>query len=103
MYLSEAQVHALLSSVSSLAAPGSSLGLDVINIESLKYEPYRGYFRSGWDTPEELLSSCGWEAEVIQPGEEGANFGRYTWLPPAREIPNVQRVFLVKATRTSKK
>ena len=69
MYLSEAQVREILSTVSRLSVSGSYLGLDVINIKSLEYEPYRGYFQSGWDYPEDLLSSYGWEAEVIQPGE----------------------------------
>lgn len=100
MYLSEAQVREILSTVSRLSVPGSYLGLDTINIKSLEYEPYRGYFQSGWDYPEDLLSSYGWKAEVIQPGEEGANFERFTELFPPRDVPDVQRVFLVKAVKT---
>jgi O-methyltransferase involved in polyketide biosynthesis len=99
MYLSEAQVHSLLSSISRLACPGSSFGLDLVNIKSLEYEPYRGYFRFGSDVPEDLLSPYGWEVEVTHPGEEGANFDRYTWSFPPREVPDVQRVFLVKTKK----
>jgi methyltransferase (TIGR00027 family) len=101
MYLSSAQVHTLLASVSRLANHGSHLGIDLINIASLEYEAYRGYFRFGCDTPEDLLSLYGWQSEVIQPGDEGANFGRYPWMLPAREVPNVIRAFLVTATKST--
>jgi methyltransferase (TIGR00027 family) len=101
MYLSLAQVHTLLASVSSLASHGSHLGLDLINIASLEYEAYRGYFRFGCDMPEDLLSLYGWQSEVFQPGDEGANFGRYPWVLPSREVPNVMRAFLVTATKSS--
>lgn len=97
MYLSEDQVYCLLKSVSRLAVIGSSLGLDLVNVKSLDYEPYRGYFQSGWDMPEDLLSKYGWKAEVIQPGDKEANFGRYIWSLPPREIEGVERVFLIKA------
>ena len=97
MYLSEVQVHNLLESVSNLSTPGSLLGLDLVNVQSLKYGPYKGYFQFGTDTPEKLLSDYGWQASVIQPGDEGANFGRYIEPLPAREVRDVMRVFLVKA------
>ncbi|BAZ08573.1 hypothetical protein NIES4071_03780 [Calothrix sp. NIES-4071] len=99
MYLSEAQVHTLLKSVSDLSTYDSELGIDLISVKSLEYEPYKGYFRFGCDTPEELLSHYGWQSLVIQPGDEGANFGRYIELPPPREVPNVMRAFLVKAKK----
>ncbi|RUS93942.1 S-adenosyl-L-methionine-dependent methyltransferase [Dulcicalothrix desertica PCC 7102] len=99
MYLSEAQVHALLQSVSNLSTHGSELGVDLISVKSLEYEPYKGYFRFGCDTPEELLAHYGWQALVTQPGDEGANFGRYVEQSPPREIPNVMRAFLVKAKK----
>ncbi len=99
MYLSEAQVHTLLRSVSDLSAQGSQIGLDLINIKSLEYEPYQGYFRFGCDTPEALLAQYGWQAEVTQPGEEGANFARITESPLSREVSDVMRVFLVLAKK----
>lgn len=99
MYLSAAQVHALLKSVSNLTTYGSRLGVDLISSKSLEYKPYKGYFRFGCDSPEELLSNYGWQAEVSQPGDEGANFGRYIERFPSREIPNVMRAFLVKAEK----
>lgn len=99
MYLTEPEVHNLLQAISNLAVAGSQLGLDLINTKSVEYEPYRGHFRSGFDNPEALLAEYGWEAEVIQPGEEGANFGRYLHQLPPRDIPNVERAFLIKAKK----
>ncbi|MGI0494930.1 class I SAM-dependent methyltransferase [Alkalinema pantanalense CENA528] len=99
MYFSEAQAHRLLQAVSNLALPGSQLGLDLINLQSLEYGPYQGYFQFGTDTPEQLLSQYGWRAEVVQPGEADANFDRYVEPVPPREVPNVMRVFLARADK----
>ena len=101
MYLLEEQVHALLKAVSDLSSPGSWLGVDLINVKGLDYGPYEGYFRFGCDAPEELLLEYGWHADVFQPGDEGANFGRYTEQYPTREGPDVMRAFLVRAQKTS--
>ena len=97
MYLTEPQVRQLLETISQLTPVDSYLGLDLVNVRSIEYEPYKGYFRSGFDEPEELLAEYGWKAEVIQPGDEGAHFGRYTDKLPPRDVPDVERVFLVKA------
>lgn len=102
MYLTESQVENLLQAVSQLSAPGSWLGLDLINIKALEYEPYQGYFQSGVDAPEDLLNSHGWEATVWQPGDRGAHFGRYPEKFPPRQVPNVGRVFLVQARKEKK-
>jgi methyltransferase (TIGR00027 family) len=99
MYLSEAQVHRLLESVSNLSAHGSRLGVDLIDVKGLEYGPYKVYFQFGSDTPEKFLSHYGWQSEVFQPGDEGANFGRYTEPSLPREVPNVMRAFLVKANK----
>lgn len=99
MYLSSEQVHRLIETVSTLSAPGSQLGLDVINVQALKYGPYKGYFQFGTDTPEAFLSQYGWRSEVTQPGEPGANFGRYDELPPSREGFEDMKTFLVKANK----
>jgi methyltransferase (TIGR00027 family) len=99
MYLTESQVRQLLQIISRLVAAGSYLGLDLVNVKSIEYEPYKGYFLSGFNSPEELLAEYGWEAEVIQPGDEGAHFDRYTNKLPPRDVPDVERVFLVKARK----
>lgn len=101
MYLLEVQVHFLLRTVSDLTAENSWLGADLINANGVDYGPYEGYFRFGCDMPEELLLEYGWQAKVFQPGDKGANFGRYTEQYPAREVPDVMRAFLVKAQKNS--
>ncbi|WOD37141.1 SAM-dependent methyltransferase [Nodosilinea sp. E11] len=101
MYLMEEQVHALLGVVSELSSASSWLGVDMINVKGVDYGPYEGYFRFGCDIPEELLLEYGWQAEVFQPSDEGANFGRYTEQYSAREVPDVMRAFLVKAQKTN--
>ena len=101
MYLTEPQLDRLLQTVSQLTAADSYIGLDLINVKSIEYEPYKGYFRSGFDFPEELLAKYGWQAEVIQPGDEGAHFGRTNKLPP-RDVPDVERVFLVKGHKKAR-
>jgi methyltransferase (TIGR00027 family) len=104
MYLTAAQVGELLATVSQLATVGSWLGLDVVNVSSLTYEPYRGYFQFGCDHPTELLAPYGWQARVSQPGEPAVNCGRYPWLDPVTPEPDtIQRVFFIQAQKTSPK
>ncbi|MDJ0718682.1 MAG: SAM-dependent methyltransferase [Prochloraceae cyanobacterium] len=101
MYLAASEVDRLLETISQLTTNDSYLGLDSINVKSIEYEPYKGYFRFGCDYPEELLLKYGWLGKVIQPGDEGAYFGRYTDKLPPREVTDVERIFLVKAQKTT--
>jgi methyltransferase (TIGR00027 family) len=108
-YLSEDAVHRLLQQVSELAAKGSGLGADLASQSTLtspwlqaalsQMEKSGFGWKFGTDNPEQLFGSYGWNAEIRQLGEEGANFGR--WKSPVaprtrREIP---RTFLVAARR----
>jgi len=45
------------------------------------------------------LVHYGWQAEVTQPGNGGASFGRYVEPLPPLEVPNLMRAFLVKANK----
>ncbi|MEM8642857.1 MAG: SAM-dependent methyltransferase [Cyanobacteria bacterium P01_G01_bin.54] len=99
MYFSETQVHRLLESVSQLSTHSSQLGLDLINVNSLEYEAYKGYFQFGTDVPEQLLACYGWQAKVTQPGEADASFGRYLETPPPPDALDSMRVFLVTASK----
>ncbi len=109
-YLTRTAVHGLLEKVGALTATGGLLGLDVMN---------RGLFSSpmawpmqaalarrgapGWfgtNNPETLMARHGWEASVTQPGEEGANFGRWPTPMLPREVPGLPRSFLVTALRS---
>jgi methyltransferase (TIGR00027 family) len=109
-YLTRTAVHGLLEKVRALTATGSLLGLDVMN-RGLFFSPVawpmqvalarRGAAgRFGTNDPEALLARHGWEAEVTQPGEEGANFGRWPKPMVPREVPALPRSFLVRAHRS---
>ena len=101
MYLTEAEGVRLLQTIAPLTAEGSYMGLDLVNVASIEYEPYKGYFRSGFDFPEKLLAEHNWTANVFQPGDEGANFERYTNKLPPRDVPNLERVFLIRAHKAA--
>jgi len=86
-YLTHAAVHGLLEKVGTLTASGSLLGLDVMN-RGLFFSPVSWPMRAalarrgapgrfGTNDPETLMVRHGWEADVTQPGKEGANFGRW--------------------------
>ena len=106
-YLARPAVHALLEQVRSLTAVDSLLGLDLMN-RGLFFSPpawpmqaalaRRGApGRFGTNTPETLLAAHGFDADVTQPGEDGANFGRWPQSFVPRAMPGVPRSFLVRA------
>jgi methyltransferase (TIGR00027 family) len=108
-YLTRGDVHGLLEKVGALAVNGSLLGLDVMN-RGLFFSPIawpmqaalarRGApGRFGTNDPETLMAHHGWEADVTQPGEEGANFERWPRPMVPRWFPGLPRSFLVRAYR----
>ncbi len=109
-YLTRTAVHRLLEKVGALTATGSLLGLDVMNrglFFSLVTWPLQAALarlgapgRFGTNDPEKLMARHGWEADVTQPGEEGANFGRWPRPMIPREVPGLPRSFLVRAHRS---
>jgi methyltransferase (TIGR00027 family) len=109
-YLTRAALHKLLENVGALTASGSLLGLDVMNkglFFSLVAWPLQAALarlgapgRFGTNDPERLMARHGWEADVTQPGEEGANFGRWPRPMLPRDVPGLPRSFLVKARRS---
>ncbi len=109
-YLTRAAVDGLLEKVNVLTITGSLLGLDVMN-RGLFFSPVawpmqaalarRGApGRFGTNDPEKLLARHGWEADVTQPGEGGANYGRWPRPMAPRGLPGLPRSFLVKARRS---
>lgn len=77
MYFDEVEVHELLNTISTLTATGSYLGADLVNVKALEGDnKMRQHWRSGFDEPETLFAAHGWQASVIQVGDNGANFGR---------------------------
>jgi methyltransferase (TIGR00027 family) len=108
-FLTESAVVRLLTAISGLAAPGSKLGLDAVNPAMLTAPSTRQLTErmalagTPWlfttDEPERLLTELGWSAIAIQPGEKGADFGRFPIPVTARTAPGIPRSFLVRARR----
>lgn len=107
LYLSQDAVEVLLERIGALAAGGSFLGADILNrrslltpvtwptLAALAWSGAPGRF--GTDEPNALLSRHGWRADVTQPGEEGANFGRWPNPAPPRWVKGLPRAFLIRA------
>ncbi len=106
-YLTRNAVDRLLERVGDLTTTGSLLGLDLMN-RGLFFSPIawpmqaalvrRGApGRFGTNDPEILMSHHGWSVDVTQPGEDGANFGRWPRPMVPREVPGLPRSFLVRA------
>ncbi|MFF3020510.1 class I SAM-dependent methyltransferase [Streptomyces sp. NPDC057939] len=104
-FLPEDAVRNLISTLAGHSAPGSVLLGDVISKSALNNPLSRPFLNSlkedgnpwlfGTETPEQLLAECGWAVrEVRQPGEPGADFGRWPYPVPARAVPRVPRSFL---------
>jgi methyltransferase (TIGR00027 family) len=106
-YLPEPAALQLLDRVTALAGVGSWLGLDVVNQAMLTSESTRAWveslaragvpWRFATDEPEQLLAARGWVANVTQPGEEGAHFGRWPYQVAPRSVPGSPRSLLVTA------
>jgi methyltransferase (TIGR00027 family) len=109
-YLTRPAVDGLLEKARSLMATDSLLGFDVMN-RALFFSPVAWSIRAalarrgapgrfGTNDPETLMARHGFEADVTQPGEEGANFGRWPRPLLPRDAPGVPRSFLVRARRS---
>jgi hypothetical protein len=66
-------------------------------LEALSRRGAPGHF--GTNDPEALFAEHGWEAEVTQPGEREANYGRWPYPVAPRLMPGVPRLFLIRAQR----
>jgi O-methyltransferase involved in polyketide biosynthesis len=94
-YLPQPQI--LMNEINAASAPDSMICIDLVNT----LEKDACSFRSSVDQPEIWLHDFGWRADlVLQPGDEGANYGRFTKpFPPRSSQPDCRRAFLVQATK----
>jgi len=109
VYLGASQADALLAALGRLACAGSWLGMDLPNTDWFTAPHAAAYLRAlgtagspwrfGVDAPESWLASRGWRAQVTQPGEPAANFGRWPLPVRARSIPGVPRHFFIVGDR----
>jgi len=108
-YLTEKDVRRLLSSIAACAARDSVLGADLVSASyftspstkpALEAMAANGLpWRWGTDDPESFFAECGWRANVLQPGDPAANYGRWNQPVPPRENRGVPRSFLITAIR----
>ena len=102
-YLNEADVRVLLKTITDLSTDDSFLGADILNKKMQNSDnALAKYWQSGFDEPEKLFAELGWQAEVVQFGDETARFGRFKDKFPPREVPNIARSFLVTAKKKRK-
>ena len=108
-YLPEEVIHRVLETVSSVAAPGSRLGFDIVN-RAVLVSPYtkawidmQAAAGAPWigsmDDPVATLADLGWSATLAQPGEPGLNHGRWTLPVPPASMPELPHSWYVTATR----
>lgn len=99
-YLNPTQAHNLLTTIENLTSAGSWFGADVINEAILNgSDEWAKYWQSSCDRPELFFAKYGWQASAIQPGEEGACFGRYTHQFSDRSVAESPHIFFVTACR----
>lgn len=109
-YIPEPDAHRILDHVRRLTAPGSRVAADIVNSAALTLPDMRGLLDvfAGWgcpwvfgsDEPEALFARHGVRAAAVQPGEPGADFGRWPDPVPPRTETRVRRVFFVHGRRT---
>jgi methyltransferase (TIGR00027 family) len=108
-YLSNENLRRILDDVSSLAAPGSWLGFDVINSAMFTSPWTRSWVemqaRAGapWigtlDDPEGFLVTRGWQATLSQAGAPDANHGRWPWPVVPTTMPDMPHNWFVIAQK----
>ena len=106
-YLPAEVVTALFERMTALSARGSWLGCELKNTAMLTSPQTRSWIEllaregAAWissiDEPEAFLAERGWRARVIEPGEDGAHFGRWPFPVIPRSVPGVPRTFFVTA------
>ncbi|GAA3083875.1 hypothetical protein GCM10017562_61890 [Streptomyces roseofulvus] len=108
-YIPEADTHRMLERVAAVSAPGSLVAADLVNEAALTLPHMRGLLDvfAGWgcpwlfgsDEPEALFDRYGFDVTAVQPGEPGADFGRWPDPVPPRDVKDVRRVFFVHGRR----
>ncbi|MET7640030.1 SAM-dependent methyltransferase [Streptomyces sp. NPDC005438] len=108
-YVPEEDSRALLDRVARMMAPGSELGADLVSASALtapvmaplleRFQQWGCPWVFGHDEPETFFAEHGLKVEALQPGEEGADYGRWADPVPPRDLPGVPRAFYVHGRR----
>jgi methyltransferase (TIGR00027 family) len=108
-YFPENAAKGLLAQLGEFCVPGSPLICDLVNEAALRAPSTRkllalfSQWGSPWlfssDKPEQLLGSYGFDVTAVQPGEPGADYGRWHDSVVGRDVPGIPRVFYVHGRR----
>jgi len=111
MYLQPGDADRVIAAVTSIAADGSWIGMDVVNREMIE-SPFTAVYMkrladlgAPWHfsmpDPEVYFARQGWQATVVSPGDPEANFGRWSFPTIPRGVPGIPRTYYVVATKGS--
>lgn len=108
-YLPDEQIVHVLEEVTRLAAPGSHIGLDIVNAAVLTSPYTRPWVEmqaaagAPWlgtmDDPVGFLADRGWLASLTQAGQPDANHGRWSLPVVPTTLPDFPHYWFVTATR----
>lgn len=108
-YLAIEAIRHCLGEVSRIAARGSQLGFDCVNAAVLTSPLTRAWIElqaaagAPWvgalDDPAGTVAALGWTPTLVQPGEPGANHGRWTLPVPPADRPDLPHHWYLTATR----
>jgi methyltransferase (TIGR00027 family) len=109
-YLPEEGAREVLRKAAELSAPGSQVAVDLVGpgIFTFKYtqeflkrlEASNAPWRWGTNDLKGFMESAGWSnVEVLEPGNPGANYGRWPEVASPKNIPSLPRIYLVRATK----
>ncbi len=106
-YLPSESITHILDEITSLAAPDSWVGFDIINSITLTSPWTRSWIEmqaqagAPWigtmDDPEGFLTTRGWKVTLSQLGEKNANFNRWPYPVPPGTISDMPRNWFVTA------
>ena len=107
-FLTKDHVEKLLQTMSMMSANGSYLTTDMLNEQLLQHRGTQLFLKKlshynipwifGSDEPEFFLRKNGWQTlEVKEPGEDGANWGRWPYPVYPKDIKNIPRNWLINA------
>lgn len=110
-YLPNETITQLLNSVTSLVAPGSWLGFDIMNSATLtsplthKWVEMQAQAGVPWlgtmDDPVTFLTERGWEAALTQAGAQDANYARWSYPIIPTTMPGMPHNWFVTARRVT--
>ncbi|MFC7545971.1 class I SAM-dependent methyltransferase [Plantactinospora sp. GCM10030261] len=107
-YLPEELAGQVLADVARLSAPGSRIAIDVIGTGIFRFPYMRDFlqkladadapWRWGTDDPASWMRERGWTADsVLEPGNRGASYGRWSEDASPPDVPNLPRIYLISA------